>query len=111
GERVTCTHRLAQAQRRPAAAVQCPDPQVLPGRLLRDLPEQPVGLLDAVEAPQRLGLPVPRLPHQLALGALAHGVVEGLGRILEVAALEARATALERLRATSPRTAARAATR
>ena len=97
GERVACAARFAQPQRRPAGAVHRPRTPFLPGRLLRDLPEEPVGLLGAVQSPQRLGQPVARLLEQLAFGALAHGVVERLGRVVEVAALKACAPALERL--------------
>jgi len=95
GERVAGAGGVADPQRRPPARVLCPHAPLLARTVLADLAEEPVGLRDTVEAVVGLAEPVPGLAEQVALGAGTSRALQRLGGFLELAALKARATALQ----------------
>ena len=97
-ERVAGARPLAEPERGPAAAVQAPHRELGRARTLRDLTEELVRLLEAIEPVIGLGEPVPGLRDQLALRALARRLLEILRGVLVLALGVVRAPALERLR-------------
>src|SRR5262245_45206182 len=60
-ERLACARAVAEPERRPPARVERPRREVASGLVTKNLTEEPVGLLDPVQAEQGLGEPVARV--------------------------------------------------
>ena len=97
-ERVAGARHLVEPERGPPARVQAPHRELRDLRPGRDLTEERVGLLGPVEPVVGLGEPVPRLRHEVALGAPARRRLEILGRVAVLALGETRAAAFESFR-------------